>query len=98
MTSILPAGTLVPREREVWAIGGGYERKEFDALGDAETGAAMVRFRNNAIGVFLAGRNCAYGYHIETEIIGTKGTIRIGTVPERNNIVLFNEKVRFRNV
>ncbi|TKD70717.1 Gfo/Idh/MocA family oxidoreductase [Pseudalkalibacillus hwajinpoensis] len=77
--------------KEVWAIGGGYERKEFDELKDAETGAAMVRFENNASGVFLAGRNCAHGYHIETEIIGTKGSIRIGTVPERNQIVLFNE-------
>ncbi|MCA0991340.1 Gfo/Idh/MocA family protein [Guptibacillus hwajinpoensis] len=77
--------------KEVWAIGGGYERKEFDALQDAETGAAMVRFENNAIGVFLAGRNCAHGYHIETEIIGTKGSLRIGTVPERNQVVLFNE-------
>ncbi|KMY48603.1 inositol 2-dehydrogenase [Peribacillus loiseleuriae] len=77
--------------QEVWAIGGGYARSEFDELQDAETGAAMVRFANNAMGIFVAGRNSAHGYHIETEIIGTKGSIRIGTVPERNQVVIFNE-------
>lgn len=76
---------------EVWAIGGSYSRPEFAELGDAETGAAMVRFDNQAIGLFVAGRNCAHGYHIETEIIGTKGTIRIGSIPERNQAVVMNE-------
>ncbi|KKI89772.1 myo-inositol 2-dehydrogenase [Bacillus sp. SA1-12] len=77
--------------QEVWAIGGGYARPEFEEIQDAETGAAMVRFENNGIGIFVAGRNCAHGYHIETEIIGTKGSIRIGTLPERNQIVLLQE-------
>jgi hypothetical protein len=35
--------------------------------------------------------NCAHGYHIETEIIGTKGSLRIGTVPEKNQVMIFNE-------
>jgi myo-inositol 2-dehydrogenase/D-chiro-inositol 1-dehydrogenase len=82
---------LETEAKEVWAIGGGYARPEFDEINDAETGAAMVRFENNAIGIFVAGRNSAHGYHIETEIIGTKGSIRIGTVPEKNEIVLFGE-------
>ncbi|WP_173917531.1 Gfo/Idh/MocA family oxidoreductase [Halobacillus sp. Marseille-Q1614] len=82
---------LKTEPKEVWAIGGGYARSEFDEIQDAETGAAMVRFENNAMGVFLAGRNCAHGYHIETEIIGTKGSLRIGTVPERNQIVIMSE-------
>lgn len=78
--------------QEVWAIGGGYSRPEFTEIQDAETGAAMVRFDNNAIGIFVAGRNCTHGYHIETEIIGTKGTLRIGTVPERNQVVIMKEE------
>ncbi|MBS4206173.1 Gfo/Idh/MocA family protein [Lederbergia citrea] len=77
---------------EIWAIGGSYARPEFDEIQDAETGAAMVRFDNNTTGIFVAGRNCAHGYHIETEIIGTKGTLRIGTVPERNQIVIMKEE------
>lgn len=77
--------------QEAWAIGGSYARPEFDEINDAETGAAMVRFENNAMGIFVAGRNSAHGYHIETEIIGTNGSIRIGTVPERDQIVLMRE-------
>ncbi len=83
---------LQSEPEEVWAVGGSYVRPEFMELGDAETGAAMVRFSGNRIGIFVAGRNCSHGYHIETEIIGTKGTLRIGTVPERNQVMIFNEK------
>lgn len=82
---------LGSKAKEVWAIGGSYARPEFDELEDAETGAAMVRFENNAMGVFLAGRNSAHGYHIETEIIGTTGSLRIGTTPERNQVKIFNQ-------
>jgi myo-inositol 2-dehydrogenase/D-chiro-inositol 1-dehydrogenase len=78
--------------KETWAIGGAYARPEFDEINDAETGAAMVRFENNTMGIFVAGRNCAHGYHIETEIIGTKGSLRIGTVPEKNQVVIMKEE------
>ncbi|SDI14212.1 Gfo/Idh/MocA family oxidoreductase [Alteribacillus bidgolensis] len=81
----------ITEPQEVWAIGDAYSRPEFEDIQDAETGAAMVRFENNAIGIFVAGRNSTHGYHIETEIIGTKGSIRIGTLPERNQIVLIQE-------
>ncbi|KGM95134.1 inositol 2-dehydrogenase [Clostridium botulinum] len=75
----------------VWAIGGAYEYPEFDEINDAETGAALVKFKNGTMGVFVAGRNCAHGYHIETEIIGTKGTLRVGTVPQKNLVTVFDE-------
>ncbi|AEB76618.1 Gfo/Idh/MocA family oxidoreductase [Clostridium botulinum] len=75
----------------VWAIGGAYEYPEFDEINDAETGASLVKFKNGTMGVFVAGRNCAHGYHIETEIIGTKGTLRVGTVPQKNLVTVFDE-------
>ncbi|WRU97102.1 Gfo/Idh/MocA family oxidoreductase [Priestia filamentosa] len=77
--------------KQVWAIGGAYGYPEIGQLHDAETGAALVKFENGTMGVFVAGRNCSHGYHIETEIIGTEGTLRIGTVPERNMVTVFNE-------
>ncbi|WP_078408942.1 Gfo/Idh/MocA family oxidoreductase [Priestia abyssalis] len=76
----------------VWAIGGAYDYPEIADLNDAETGAALVKFQNNTMGIFVAGRNCAHGYHIETEIIGTKGSLRIGTVPEKNMVTVFGEQ------
>lgn len=77
--------------KQVWAIGGAFAHPEFTELKDAETGTAMVKFEDNKMGIFVAGRNCAHGYHIETEIIGTKGTLRIGTVPEKNMVTVFDE-------
>lgn len=77
---------------KVWAIGGAYEYEEFNDLNDAETGAAMAKFENGAMGIFIAGRNCAHGYHIETEIIGTNGTLRIGTTPDKNVVTVFDER------
>ncbi|MFC3884585.1 Gfo/Idh/MocA family oxidoreductase [Bacillus songklensis] len=76
----------------VWAIGGAYAYPEIAELNDAETGAALVKFKNNTMGIFVAGRNCAHGYHIETEIVGTKGTLRIGTVPEKNMVTVFGDQ------
>ncbi|MES9774141.1 inositol 2-dehydrogenase [Priestia megaterium] len=77
--------------KQVWAIGGSYGYPKIKELNDAETGAALVKFENDTMGIFVAGRNCAHGYHIETEIIGTKGTLRIGTTPEKNMVTVFDE-------
>lgn len=77
---------------QVWAIGGAYEYEEFNDLNDAETGVAMAKFENGAMGIFVAGRNCAHGYHIETEIIGTSGSLRIGTTPDKNLVTVFDDR------
>lgn len=76
----------------VWAIGGSHRYPEFEQLQDAETGAALVQFGSKKMGIFVASRNCAHGYHIETEIIGTHGSLRIGTNPDKNQVVLMDER------
>jgi len=76
----------------VWAIGGSHRYTELAELNDAETGAALVQFAGNKMGIFVAGRNCAHGYHIETEIIGTQGSLRIGTVPEKNQVMILDDR------
>jgi myo-inositol 2-dehydrogenase/D-chiro-inositol 1-dehydrogenase len=78
--------------QEVWALGGTYKYPEISEIQDAEMGAAMVKFSNESIGMFAAGRSCKHGYHIETEIIGTEGTLRIGTTPDKNQVVVFKEE------
>lgn len=77
--------------RNIYAIGGSYVHKEFTQFGDADNAAAIVQFKNDTMGFFYAGRTCAHGYHIETEIVGTKGSLRIGTVPEKNLVTVFND-------
>ena len=43
------------------------------------TSPPSSRFDTGAMAFFLAGRTAAHGYEVETEIIGTKGTLRIAS-------------------
>ncbi|MDO5131975.1 MAG: Gfo/Idh/MocA family oxidoreductase [Eubacteriales bacterium] len=76
---------------EVYALGATFKHPEFREAGDDETGVAVYRFANGGIGTIHVGRTAAHGYHIETEIIGTEGSIRISPVPEKNLAVLYNQ-------
>ena len=69
---------------EVYATGATFKHPEFKEAGDDETGAAMYKFANGAVALVHVGRTAPYGYHVETEIVGTEGTIRISAVPEKN--------------
>ena len=41
--------------------------------------------------VFLfVGRTAPHGYNVETEIIGTRGTLRIASVPQKNMVEIFD--------
>ena len=75
---------------EVHALGATFRHPEFRAAGDDETGAAMYRFANGAVGMMHIGRIGPHGYHVETEIVGTEGIIRISAVPEKNLAQLYN--------
>lgn len=76
---------------EVYAAGSTFKHPEFKEAGDDETGVAMYKCENRAIGFVHVGRTAPHGYHVETEIIGTKGSIRVSPVPEKNLCVLYNE-------
>ncbi|NIZ47716.1 inositol 2-dehydrogenase (plasmid) [Entomospira nematocerorum] len=75
---------------QVWAIGKNSLYPELDALRELETGAVMMQLDNNTIALIVAGRNAAHGYHIETEIIGTKGMIRVAQTPDKNLVTIMN--------
>lgn len=75
---------------EVFALGTSVKHPEFQDLGDDETGVATYRFKNGGIATIHVGRTAAHGYHIETEIVGTEGSIRISPVPEKNLAMIYN--------
>ena len=59
---------------------------------NAETGCkAIVELEDGTIAYLLAGRNAQHGYHVETEIIGTEGMIRIGNAPEKNLVTVYDK-------
>lgn len=75
---------------EVYAMGCTFKHPDFKAAGDDETGVAVYKFKNGAMGMVHVGRTAPYGYHIETEIVGTEGTIRISAVPEKNRAMVYD--------
>jgi len=76
---------------EVYALGATFKHPEFTAAGDNETGCALYQFANGAMASLHVGRTAPYGYHIETEIVGTEGTIRISPVPEKNLTMIYDK-------
>ena len=67
-----------------------FKHPEFKEAGDDETGVAVYKFENGAMGMVHVGRTAPYGYHVETEIVGTEGTIRISAVPEKNQAMVYD--------
>jgi len=76
---------------EVFAAGATFKHPEFKESDDCETGCAMYRFANGALGISHLGRTAPHGYHIETEVVGTEGSIRISPIPMKNMAMLYNK-------
>ncbi len=41
--------------------------------------------------MFYTGRTAPHGSHVETEIVGTKGILRINPVPKKDRINIYNK-------
>ena len=77
--------------KRVWGMGKNVAYPELDEVNELETGAAMMQLEDQTIAILVAGRNAIHGYHVETELIGTKGMLRIAAAPEKNLVSVFNE-------
>ncbi|MDR2072722.1 MAG: inositol 2-dehydrogenase [Spirochaetaceae bacterium] len=79
----------------VYAIGGCYAHPEFAASKDGDNVSCLMKFKNDCMVFLFAGRTAPHGYNVETEIIGTKGILRIASVPQKNMVeVLDSHGVR----
>ena len=79
----------------VYAIGGCYAHPEFAASNDGDNVSCLMKFKNDCMVFLFAGRTAPHGYNVETEIIGTKGILRIASVPQKNLVeVLDSHGVR----
>lgn len=86
---------LESEPKSIFAIGGCYAHPEFGEFKDGDNVSALLHFKNEAMAFIFAGRTAPHGYNVETEIIGTKGTIRIASVPQKNMVeILDNYGVR----
>jgi myo-inositol 2-dehydrogenase/D-chiro-inositol 1-dehydrogenase len=79
----------------VYAIGGCYAHSEFGKYKDGDNVSCLMKFKNDCMVFLFAGRTAPHGYNVETEIIGTKGILRIASVPQKNLVeVLDSHGVR----
>lgn len=77
--------------KSIYAIGGCYAHPEFGQYNDGDNVSTLMQFENGAMAFLFAGRTAPHGYNVETEIIGTKGTLRIGSVPQKNLVEILDE-------
>ncbi|MCL1993590.1 MAG: inositol 2-dehydrogenase [Spirochaetes bacterium] len=78
-----------------YAIGGCYAHNEFAEHNDGDNAACLLKFKDGCMAFLFAGRTAPHGYNVETEIVGTKGTLRIASVPQKNLVeVLDSHGVR----
>lgn len=79
----------------VYAIGACYAHPEFGKYNDGDNASCLMKFKDETMVFLFAGRTAPHGYNVETEIIGTKGTLRIASVPQKNLVeILDNSGVR----
>lgn len=81
---------LQSEPKQVWAIGGCYKYQEFAQYNDGDNVSALMKFENDSMSYIFAGRTAPHGYNVETEIIGTDGILRIGSVPQKNLVEILD--------
>lgn len=71
---------------KVWSLGGAYRFKEFEDAGDADNTFAMCELENGAVASICASRVSTVGHNTHTEIMATKGNLKIGDPPAKNRV------------
>jgi scyllo-inositol 2-dehydrogenase (NAD+) len=74
--------------RSVYGIGGNLAYPEMEQIGDVDNAIITLEFASGALGVIDLSRSGIYGYDIRTEILGTKGTLKIGYLRETPLMIL----------
>ena len=79
--------------KSVYSIGGALAYPEMKQIGDIDNAIINMNFENGTLGVVDLSRNAVYGYDIRTEILGTKGTLKIGYLRETPLLVMTKEGI-----
>ena len=72
----------------VYAIGGVLAYPEVEETGDTDNAIMVIKFKNGNLGEIDISRNGIYGYDIRAEVLGTKGTLKIGYLRQTPLLVL----------
>ncbi len=77
--------------KRLWGIGGCYEFKQFADWDDGDNVSALIQCENETMAFLFAGRAAPHGSQVETEIIGTRGQLRIAAVPTDSLVEVISE-------
>lgn len=84
--------------KTVHSVGGVLAFPEFETVGDIDNAVVTLTFSRGQIGVIDLSRNAVYGYDISSEILGTKGALRIGYLRETPLLVMTRDAINFDTV
>lgn len=73
-------------------IGGCYKHKEFEEYRDVDNACTLMSCENGSMAQFYTGRTAMHGSHVETEIVGTEGMLRINPVPFRDLVNIYDRE------
>jgi len=79
--------------KSVYSIGNVLAYPEMKKIGDIDNAVVNMYFENGSLGVVDLSRNAVYGYDIRAEILGTKGTLKIGYLRETPLVVMTKEGI-----
>lgn len=76
--------------KRMWALGNNKAYPELNDYGELELGSALIEMNDETMAFLVAGRNAPHGYHVELELMGTDGMIRVGNAPEKNLVTVYD--------
>jgi predicted dehydrogenase len=74
--------------QKVYTIGAVLAYPEIKETGDVDNAILAMTFKNGTLGEIDVSRNGIYGYDIRAEVLGTKGTIKMGYLKETPILVM----------
>jgi len=77
----------------IYAIGGVLAYPEVAATGDTDNVIMVMKFADGCLGEIDISRNGVYGYDIRAEVLGTKGTVKVGYLRETPVMLLTKNNV-----
>lgn len=63
--------------KQVWATGTTVLYPQFAKYGDFDNAVAILTFSNRGLGIIEGSRTSTYGYDLRTEVMGSRGQVRI---------------------
>jgi predicted dehydrogenase len=71
---------------------------EVKPYNDFEAGVVNLQFEKGAIGNVESFRQCWYGYDIRTEVVGSKGTLAIGSLQHRATTLMTSQGIGYQAI